>query len=336
MTPAAVLAVDGGNSKTDVALVGPDGRLLAAVRGPTSSHQAVGLENGMDRLAELVADAASRAGLTAEGPVADIGSYCLAGVDLPSDDRLLGRALAARGFATRDLVFNDTFGALRAGTDRPWGLVLVCGQGVNAAAIAPNGRMARFAGLGDISGDWGGGGGVGQAGLAAAVRGEDGRGAHTLLERSVPTHFGLARPGSLVAALYHHRVPYRRISELSRIVFEAAGTGDAVARGIIDRLADELATMATALIRRLKLGRLDVEVVLAGGVFRADHEPFLERLAARIQAVAPRARLVRPSLPPVAGAALLGLDRLIAEGAIPAAAAATTREGFAAWRPDGS
>lgn len=336
MTPAAVLAVDGGNSKTDVALVGPDGRLLAAVRGPTTSHQAVGLENGMDRLAELVADVASRAGLGADRPVAGVGSYCLAGVDQPSDVRSLSRALAARGFATRDLVFNDTFGALRAGTDRPWGLVLVCGQGVNAAAIAPDGRMARFAGLGDISGDWGGGGGVGQAGLAAAVRGEDGRGRHTLLERTVPGHFGLMRPASLVAALYHHRVPNRRISELSPIVFEAAGSGDRVARGIIDRLADELATMATALIRRLKLSRLDVEVVLAGGVFRAQDEPFLERLAARIQAVAPNARLVRPSLSPVAGAALLGLDRLIAEGAVPAAAVATTREAFAHWRPDGT
>jgi len=35
---AAVLAVDGGNSKTDIALVAGDGRVLAFVRGATSSH----------------------------------------------------------------------------------------------------------------------------------------------------------------------------------------------------------------------------------------------------------------------------------------------------------
>ena len=51
---AAVLAVDGGNSKTDIALVADDGRVLAFVRGPTSSHQAVGLERGMDQLVGLV------------------------------------------------------------------------------------------------------------------------------------------------------------------------------------------------------------------------------------------------------------------------------------------
>src|SRR5512146_2816874 len=50
----AILAVDGGNSKTDVALVAADGRLLAALRGPTTSHQQVGLEIGADRLAGLV------------------------------------------------------------------------------------------------------------------------------------------------------------------------------------------------------------------------------------------------------------------------------------------
>ena len=52
-----VLAVDGGNSKTDVALVDGDGRLLAAVRGRTTSHQQVGGDAGMQRLTALVEDA---------------------------------------------------------------------------------------------------------------------------------------------------------------------------------------------------------------------------------------------------------------------------------------
>ncbi len=50
---AAVLAVDVGNRKTDCALVAADGTVIGAVRGPTASHQAVGLERGLDRLVEL-------------------------------------------------------------------------------------------------------------------------------------------------------------------------------------------------------------------------------------------------------------------------------------------
>ncbi len=37
--PAAVLAIDGGNSKTDLPRVGRAGTLLAAVRGPGPSHE---------------------------------------------------------------------------------------------------------------------------------------------------------------------------------------------------------------------------------------------------------------------------------------------------------
>jgi N-acetylglucosamine kinase-like BadF-type ATPase len=169
-----VLAVDGGNSKTDVALVAEDGGLLAAVHGPTSSHQAVGVDVGMERLASLVAEAHAQAGAGAPER-ADVGVYCLAGADTPGDVRLLTARLATRGFARTDLLRNDSFAALRAGTDRGWGVVVICGHGVNAAGVAPNGRTARLDALGEISGDWGGGTDVGWQGVAAAVRARDRR-----------------------------------------------------------------------------------------------------------------------------------------------------------------
>lgn len=300
-----VLAVDGGNSKTDVALVTEDGRLRGAIRGPTTSHQAVGLEDGMARLERL----AGEVGVSPEVP-ADVGVLALAGADYPSDVRLLHRAIARLGLAREVTVVNDTIGALRAGSRRPWGVAVICGQGVNGAAIAPDGRTFRFDGVGDISGDWGGGTSVGQAGQAAAVRARDGRGPRTMLEWLVPRHFGYASPGALVRALYTGRVPEERLGELSPIVFEAAVTGDEVARGIVDRLADELVAMATALIRRLRLTQLDPDVVLAGSVFRAEDPAFHSRVRDGVLAVAPAARIVRLEAPPVLGSALLGLEQL--------------------------
>lgn len=92
----AILAVDGGNSKTDVALIAPDGRLLAALRGPTTSHQQVGLETGADRLAELVREAREAGGLPQPASVAEVAVYALAGADTPADDRRLTHALGAR------------------------------------------------------------------------------------------------------------------------------------------------------------------------------------------------------------------------------------------------
>ena len=337
-TPArtvAILAVDGGNSKTDVALVGPDGRLLAALRGPTTSHQQVGLVEGTDRMARLVREARELGGVPDEAPPAEVAVYALAGADTPADDRRLTLALDARGLALESLVLNDAFAPIRAGSEQGWGVALICGSGMNAAGIAPDGRRARLAALGGISGDWGGGGDIGLAALGAAVRARDGRGPRTHLEVLVPRHFGLTRPIDLTRAIEAGTVRQARLRELSPVVFGAAEDGDVVARSIIDRLADELVVMAAAIIRRLSLTRRRPVVVLAGGVFAARYGPFETRIRDGVQAVAPAADVRRSEALPVLGAALLGLDRL--DGRVAGdrrAAEARLREGLGAWRPE--
>jgi N-acetylglucosamine kinase-like BadF-type ATPase len=309
-----VLAVDGGNSKTDVALVDREGRLLAAVRGATSSHQAVGLTVGIEQLAGLVADVTARAGLERRPQLA---VYTVAGADTKADIRLLSEALSGRGFAERDVIRNDAFGALRAGTDRGWGVVVICGQGVNAAGVAPNGRTFRLDALGQISGDWGGGTDVGWQGLAGAVRARDGRGPRTKLEQAVPAHFGLKSPAAVTSAMYRGEISESRIGELSPVVFATAAGGDVVARAVIDRMADEIVVMAGAMIRRLRLARLDPDVVLGGGVFRTRDAQFYGRIRSGVDRMAPGARLVRLEAPPVAGAILLGLDQLAGKTVAP-------------------
>jgi hypothetical protein len=83
-----------------------------------------------------------------------------------------------------------------------------------------------------------------------------------------------------------------------------------VARGLLEGLADELATMAAAMIRRVGLARRAFDVVLAGGVFQNHDDAFLAGLDAAVRAVAPQARLAPLHSPPLVGAALLGLDRI--------------------------
>ncbi len=310
-SPAAVLAVDVGNSKTDVALVDRDGAVLAALRGPTTSHQAAGLEPGMDELDNLVRGAARQAGVDPSArPVAEVVAYCAAGVDVPSDERLLHGALVDRRFATTEIVRNDTFAILRAGTERTWGVAVICGAGVNYLGVAPNGRLVRSLAVGAISGDWGGGSALGHAALTSALRGRDRRGPRTALERFVPAAFGLRRPIDLTRAIYLGRIDEDRLRELSPVVFAAADAGDAVARAIVDHLADEVAIMANAAILRLHLTRSDPHVVLGGGVFRAEDAAFYQRIDERMAAVCPRATIRRLNAPPVVGSALIGLDRL--------------------------
>ena len=322
---AAILAVDGGNSKVEVLLASREGALLGFRRGPTISHQQVGIAPGMERLIALATELAASSGISRALPIADLGAYCLAGADFAPEVRALEDALERTGLAKRTLVRNDSFAALRAGASRRWGVVLICGHGVNGAAIGQDGRVARFDAVGDISGDWGGGHSVGQAALAAAVRADDGRGPNTQLRRSVPRFFGRRSIGSLVRDLYYDRLSSEQLADLAPLVFDVAAEDDPVARAIVDRLADELIAMAGALIRRTRLQRAGPEVVLAGGVFRTREPGFYTRLEAGVRAVAPSAELVRIEAPPVLGAALIGLEAVDLAGDALASAEARLR-----------
>jgi N-acetylglucosamine kinase-like BadF-type ATPase len=316
--PPAVLAVDGGNSKSELALVSRSGELLALERGPTISHQQVPIELAMSRLADQAERAAAAAGMALP---AALGSFVLAGADFSADVALLRRAIGETGVATEVRVRNDAFGALRAGAPSGWGIAVICGSGVNAAGIGPDGRTERFAAVDDLSGDFGGGYGIGVEALRLAVRARDGRGRRTVLETSVPDHFGLRRPIDVTRTVYEGRIPRRRLEELAPAVFDAAGAGDRVSRELLDRVADELALMASAIGRRLRVTRREVEVVLVGGVFRTTDRGFHDRLTNGIRRALPLARIDRLAAPPVLGAALLGLDDL----GIPLRAAAERR-----------
>ncbi|MFI5283374.1 MAG: N-acetylglucosamine kinase [Candidatus Dormibacterales bacterium] len=305
-----ILAVDGGASKADLALVSADGVLVAIARCRGSFHF------GLDRSQPIEAmDAALRAlwsgARLAAGRrlPASIGVYCVAGADLPIDDRRISRAIGKRGWSVRTLVRNDTFAILRAGSDRNWGIAVVCGAGMNCVGIGPGGRTVRFPSLGDLSGDQAHGGAwLGLRALGMAIRARDGRGARTLLEQLVPERFKLPSPRAVMEAVYTRRLESDRLSELAPAVFTAASESDSVAQQLVDELADEIVVTVAAAVRRLRVADRDVHVVLGGGVLQGGHTLFLRRIQRGIEAKAPKAVLRILDSPPVLGAALIGLD----------------------------
>jgi N-acetylglucosamine kinase-like BadF-type ATPase len=296
-----ILAVDGGNSKTDLALVEDDGTLIAHVRGPLSSPHHLGLNGCVDVLQELV----DRAGL--DGRRADVGQVLLAGVDFPEEEQRLHDALQPRGWAAELRVGNDTFAVLRAGTERGWGIAITCGAGINCLGVGPDGKHVRFPSLGEISGDWGGGSDVGMAGLWTAARSEDGRGPKTELEQLVPEYFGYDTPAAVAYALHVGELSQRRLNELAPIVLKSE---DPVALEIGDRLADEVVAMARATFTRLGLDSEPVEVLLGGGLMRNADARLFGRIESGMREVSPAIVLRRTSQPPIVGAALLGLDAI--------------------------
>ena len=328
---AAVLAIDGGGSKTDVALVAADGGLLASARGSGSSHQLVGPDAALAVLTSLVREVAAKAGLAEDLPVAAHTSACLAGADLPDEEAELTARIQAQGWSATTTVMNDTFAVLRAGLDDVpgpvWGIGVVCGHGTNCAGIAPDGRSFRFVALGDISGDWGGGGDLGPDALWWAARAEDGRGPETELRRAVPAHFGLSRVEEVTVGVHRGTIRYAQLFGLTPVLLAVATAGDEVARSVVLRQADEVCAMASVAARNLGLvdGAPDgarVPVVLSGSVLAARDPLLTSAITERLSKHVPGAEVRIIDAPPVLGAALLGLD----QAGTPTGAAARLRE----------
>jgi N-acetylglucosamine kinase-like BadF-type ATPase len=322
------LAVDGGNSKTDLVLGTAGGEVRSFVRGPGSSPHYLGLDGTVALLSRLVAAARAAAGLDAGTPL-DRAEVYLAGADLPIEVRNLTKAVTEAGWATECCVDNDTFALLRAGTDRPDAVAVVCGAGINCVGRAADGRTARFPSLGQISGDWGGGHHLARLALWHAARGEDGRGPATALTAAVAAHYGLSTVEDVSTGLHLGDLAQEHVDELSAVLLATAAAGDAVARRVVERQAGEVVSMVAVAAGRLGLLASPYAVVLGGGVLRARHPLLDGAIRDGVRARSPYAEITVVEQPPVVGAGLLALDALGA----PAGAAALFRAALAGRIP---
>jgi N-acetylglucosamine kinase-like BadF-type ATPase len=88
----------------------------------------------------------------------------------------------------------------------------------------------------------------------------------------------------------------------------AAEEGDAVARSILVEAGRSLGATAAHVVRRLGMEDDLFDLVLAGGMFRADTRYLVDGLEAVVRPVAPNVRLQPLGDPPVVGAVLMAMD----------------------------
>lgn len=314
LTPV-VVAVDGGGSKMDAVAVDLAGTVVGRAIGPGGYPQFGGLAASVAQVEELVARVAGDAAIVRAG-------LYLSGLDLPQEVDDYRAAVADRAWASGGLdVENDLFALLRAGTESPDAVAVVCGTGINAMGRREDGRVVRFASLGRISGDWGGGGGLGEEAMWYAARAEDGRGQPTALLTAVREHFGVATIEDLIADFHLGRRSTDELRDLTPRVLRL-GASDEVAGSLVDRQAAEVVTMAVTCLRRLDLLDAAVPVVLGGGVLRSCDPRLMGGITAGLAAGAPRARVVPVTAPPILGAVLLTLEAAGAPASALAGAAA--------------
>ena len=296
-----VVAIDGGGSKTDAVALAADGSVVGRATGPGSSPHFEGLPESVAIIDALVHEVAGTAA------VRHTGVY-LSGLDLPHEVTAFAEAIAHLPWAASVTVENDLWALLRTGTESPDAVAVICGTGINAVGVRADGRVVRFAALGPISGDWGGGSGLGEEALWHAAREEDGRGPATALTAAVLSGIGVLSIAELSEDLHTGRRTTAELAVLAPAVLRAAREGDAVAIRIVDRQAAEIVSYVTAALHRLELDDREVPVVLGGGLIRSRDARLLDGVARGLEERAPHTRTIIVDDPPIVGAALLALE----------------------------
>lgn len=302
MIDGVIVGVDGGGSKTHAVALTLDGAVVGRGDGPGSSPHWVGVGGSI-----AIVDAAVREAIGSES-VSQANVY-LSGLDLDAEVATYASALSRTAWTSPStVVANDLWALLRAGTQAPDAVAVICGTGINAIGVRADGATARFAALGPISGDWGGGSGLGEEALWHAARAEDGRGPQTLLRDAVLEGMGVDSIGTLVEQLHFGTRTVTELAVLSPAVFAAARQGDEVAGTVVDRQAAEVVAFARACLTRLGLTDRAVPVVLGGGVIRGGDERLMRGITEGLAADAPLAEIVHVIAPPIVGAGLLALE----------------------------
>jgi N-acetylglucosamine kinase-like BadF-type ATPase len=301
------LGVDGGNTKTIALVVRADGTVAGAGRGGASDIYATRSEDAAIAEAEAAAnDALAHAGITH----ADLASaaFSMAGADWPEDFDLLRAAFAERQLTADPLIVNDAMGALRAASPDGCGVALVAGTGMAIAARSPQGKSWH-------SGHWptaGGGHGLGEAALEAVFRAHLDAGPPTSLTNRVLERLGLPDPEAILYELTargKRRWGAADYARLAPLLLDEACAGDPVAAAIVSDAGRLLARHAAAAAARVELDPAGFTLALAGGTLRHQGGCYLSSILGALAEELPGIEPVVSDLEPVAGAAMLALER---------------------------
>ncbi|TVX99682.1 N-acetylglucosamine kinase [Cohnella terricola] len=297
------LGVDGGGSKTYTLIIDEQGNIVGKGQSGNGNHQ-TGYEIAKDNIRESVVMALGQAGLTQND--IEFAYFGLAGADREIDYEILRPMIAELGFPRHEINC-DTMIAMRAGTDRPYGVVLICGTGVNGAGVNAEGQFYQCGGFTYLFGDFGGGGSLCVEVFRAVVRAWDGRERPTQLTQLLLDDLGFDSVQAMFDDyLDEGKSPPIRIAKL---LFQAANSGDETAQEILRRQGEELGLTAKAIIERLRMTGEAFDVVMAGSILTRGEGDFVHRyIRETVESVAPGAKLVKLEVEPVIGAVWLAVE----------------------------
>ncbi len=299
-----IVGIDQGSSKTDVIVVNEKGRIFGRGRSGGGDHFLNGMEHAMGKIKEALTMALRQASIQIEQ--ISLLTSGLTGADWPHEYQMLREALTKETGIKNVIVHNDCIPAMRSGLKTSYGVVLCAGSGLNCAVKSPDGEEFVFGYY--IDDEDQGGTALGRRVLRSVFDAHSGVGASTTLISRILEYFQMTDVDKLLESLVNSKIPNVKTKDLAPIAFEVAAEGDLVALSLLKKFGYDMAKYVVAGLKKFNLLKLELDVVLSGGIFKCKVPILKEAVATFIHQYAPKVNIIEARFEPVVGAALLGLD----------------------------
>jgi len=298
------LGADLGATKTHMLIVDETGAARGFGESGPGNHETVGYDGMFEAMCAALEQTLNASGLT-KTDIAGAG-FGVAGFDWSSEYDITASTIERLGLVSPYKFVNDAVPGLVAGSDEGWGVVVVSGTGSNCRGWdREHKREGRVTGHGVLMGEGAGGSELMHRCMQIVGYAWSKRGPATKLTDALVEYAGAKDLEDLLRG--YTTDEYQVGAEAAPIVFRVAEEGDAAARDLIHWAGCELGEMANAVIRQLEFETLAFDVVMTGSMFEGG-SMLIEPMRETIREFAPKARLVRLNVPPVLGAAMLGME----------------------------
>ena len=298
------LGADLGATKTHTLIVDELGRALGFGESGPGNHESIGYDGMFHSMNSGLEQVLRAAGLKKEN-IKGAG-FGVAGYDWPSENEATASVIDRLGLNAPYKFVNDSVPGLVAGSEEGWGIVLVSGTGSNCRGWdREHKREGRVTGHGVLMGEGAGGSELMHRCMQLIGYSWSKRLPRTALAEAIIAYVGANDLEDLIRG--YTTSEYEIGAEAAPIVFRIAKEGDRVARDLIHWAGCELGELANAVIRQLEFENLVFDVVMTGSMFEGG-PMLIDPMRETLLKLAPKARLVRLSAPPVIGAAMLGME----------------------------
>jgi N-acetylglucosamine kinase-like BadF-type ATPase len=301
-----VIGVDGGGTKTELALIDLEGNLVGMEKVGSTNYQAVGGEQLRDELLEGFSGLANVTNVDIDR--VDHIFLGLAGAGRQTDQEEIKALFEDTVFAGKITVDSDAIVALAGAFGTNPGIILIAGTGAICFGSNQDGKIVRSGGWGYLLGDEGSGYYIGREAIIASLKDFDGRGEKTSLKENLKQRFELDSIDKIIPRIYQNKIDRVAIANIAPVVFELANQGDLIAEEIVRKTGHEMGLLAKSVATQLKFSGEEINVALIGSIFK-QKDMLVSQISKELFEISWNVTIVEPRFQPAFGAALLGLKK---------------------------